>query len=402
MIKKNKTSAVSLVLCCVLSVIGCKKNEMHEDVLSPKDTIVNGKSILYKLKNGGQVSIFINEKGENILGGDIILSDDQIAYLEHNKQSNTGDKQTESTFTEEFVKLWNDGVVYYTINDASNYSSIIAAINHWETYTPIRFVQRTYQYNYVEFGGTPPVGAGGGSQLGMVGGKQFITLSPNAGFTTVAHEIGHLVGLMHEQCRADRDQFINVNYSNIKPGDWAYQYAIYDLAVGNHLGPFDYNSLMIYPSYAASAGYTGNTTPQMTRKDGSTWSPGFYLSQGDIDGVNYLYTPIKIGWMSDYSEITEVNEYVNKCRKDISIKFYEGNFNWITLPKPITVKIICTRKDYNNHNYVYQIMSQNIITIPAGTQQYQIGTETYEEQYDQNMNEMDGSYSITYNVIRMK
>ena len=32
---------------------------------------------------------------------------------------------------------------------------------------------------------------------------------------TIVHEFGHALGLLHEQNRLDRDEFVKVNYNNI-------------------------------------------------------------------------------------------------------------------------------------------------------------------------------------------
>ena len=182
-----------IIAALIIFMSACKK---ETSVKKEQSQDTPGRIITYNLKNGGQVTVQINSKGEYVVGGDVILSKDQIAYLEYNK---VGDGKTtipRSTFTAEFQKLWPGGIVYYTINDANNYSNIVNAISHWEANTSIRFVQRTNQANYVNFSGQPTQG-GGDSQLGMVGGAQAIRLIANAGITTVIHEIGHAVGLMH-------------------------------------------------------------------------------------------------------------------------------------------------------------------------------------------------------------
>ncbi|WP_316828052.1 M12 family metallopeptidase [Pedobacter miscanthi] len=355
----------------------CKKETSVKEEQSQDNP---GNVITYHLKNGGQVTAQINSKGEYVVGGDVILSKDQIAYLEYNKVGNGKETTPRSTFTAEFQKLWTDGIVYYTVNDPTNSSSIATAINHWEANTPIRFIQRTNQTNYVDFSGAPSQG-GGSSQLGMVGGRQAIKLQPYSGSGTVIHEIGHAVGLMHEQLRADRDQYININYSNIQQS-WVSEYTIFNPGTGYQIGPFDYESVMIYPSYAGGTGnpaYPGNTTPQMTRKDGTTWYASDVLSQGDINGVNFLYNPkIYIKYVANYNE----NEsYFNsqggtddvKTVFDISIELY-SNYE-LTLPmtfsSPLSINII----NYYNDNPV-----KSKVIVPSGTHSVIIG-QNIEEYY---------------------
>ena len=59
------------------------------------------------------------------------------------------------------------------------------------------------------------------SATGKSGGKQ--PLSLGKGCTTkgvVIHELLHALGMMHEHCRADRDQFIWINFNNVRPSKW--------------------------------------------------------------------------------------------------------------------------------------------------------------------------------------
>ena len=67
--------------------------------------------------------------------------------------------------------------------------------------------------NYIKFIN----GDGNYSSVGMRGGEQILSISKyNSNKGTALHEIGHALGLIHEQQRRDRDEYININWDNIQ------------------------------------------------------------------------------------------------------------------------------------------------------------------------------------------
>ncbi len=67
-------------------------------------------------------------------------------------------------------------------------------------------------------------------------------------FGIPVHEIGHALGLWHEQQRPDRDNYIEVMYDNI--GYYAGQFTVKSNTVTLDV-PYDYASVMHYAPYVS-------------------------------------------------------------------------------------------------------------------------------------------------------
>jgi hypothetical protein len=119
--------------------------------------------------------------------------------------------------------LWTDGVVPYTIaKDVPNPGRVDDAIRHIEEMTAIRFVRRTnsnaQRYpNYVEIisNGNQGVSL---SEIGMRGGLQLLRYEDSHSWPILVHEFLHTLGVYHEQSRSDRDNFVEIRWSNIPDG----------------------------------------------------------------------------------------------------------------------------------------------------------------------------------------
>jgi len=287
--KANASGASSLLRSLTLVTVGILSATAHANDEFPVSSDPNAPELAYAVVNatGEQVAYDVVD-GMAMLDGDIILgthAEVQANGIEPLSMIGETAGDCAAGFSCSSIlassRIWPNGIVPVTLSantTEAGRAAVIAAIADWETKTSVRFIQRTNETDYIEFVSTGP-GNTCSSLLGRAGGRQPINYA-GTGQGCLVHEIGHAMGLNHEQNRNDRDEHVNIDFTNVA-GNFQSQFS--KATSSTDVGPYDFGSVMHYGPFTFAQSLS---RPVITAID-----PDIGLE--DIGGV-FVLSPIDV------------------------------------------------------------------------------------------------------------
>jgi Astacin (Peptidase family M12A) len=251
------------------------------------------------IKSGVQTEVMIIN-GQGYLEGDIAVGSQAELDAFQSRVSGL------SVVTDDNILVnsrWANGIVPFVILDgfsAAEEAILLSAMNHIASNTNVCFKLRSTEASYLKFKkySKEQLGFSGGSSfLGRCGfcpdGQEIKLSSIND--RVVRHEIGHALGLLHEQSREDRNNFVEILTNNIKPGfEGNFGRAVY---TSSDVGTYDFASIMHYFSTAFGKDAPGGGKMQTIRRRNNPADQSFgfagSLSPIDISGINAMYPTVR-------------------------------------------------------------------------------------------------------------
>lgn len=250
-----------------------------------------------------------------IRAGDLILTEKQSQLIsEYNEFLDKGGVEQRGAFTNPFTK-WPNCVVYYKFDSNNSLRTpvrdlVTETMTQLENNTTIEFRYAAHMaprssYVLIKAANASAATIGYASSAPTLEledvPNSIVTRDRMANRAEVRHELGHVVGLIHEHQRSDRDNNIIVNVGNItcfsplfNPGQFNSTYAL--IPGTNNTIPYDRFSIMTYASCACAdigptlAGTCDATNAVLTDLNGFTWGARNDYRASDFAAINAMYT----------------------------------------------------------------------------------------------------------------
>lgn len=274
-----------------------------------------GKRVSFKYEFSDSEKISFTVRDGLVASGDMILATydeliETIEALEDELAATPASNElaSQAAITKRFCKFrtffcwdtdgskWKNGIIYYEPPSTRDFPQ--STINM--IYDVMREIERNTDIDF-------QVAGSGGlftnrihftskndgcyTWLGMAGGRQQVNLAPYdpveqtscQTLRVIRHELGHVMGMIHEHQRPDRDSYVRINTGNIESGQgdqfdrWRKSLAVRT--------DYDYDSVMHYRENSFSNG----RGPTIEALNGRTGLGGNVYTQDDIDAINRRY-----------------------------------------------------------------------------------------------------------------
>lgn len=164
--------------------------------------------------------------------------------------------------------IWPDGRVPYFFDDkvtATNRNRFREAARLWMLRTAVKFVElQSEPEKGVDYIHVNNSSEGNWADIGYTRGKQNLKIKHWHMQIVIVHELGHSLGLIHEHCRSDRENYVSVIEKNVLK-DFKDQFFIFKSVPT--LGPYDFSSIMHYDRFAFGETEDGKKKQTIVVKD---------------------------------------------------------------------------------------------------------------------------------------